>query len=179
MKNKKIKAFTLVELAVVLLVIGILAGLVIRNYSGFTGGARDARRLADLRNVSTLLSSYYVKMGSFPSTSYATSGSRWTNDFALLLKDAGILVATNELPNDPQSPNKFYRYIACDRDGGSNVYTTGSAYILMAELEAATSNVSLFKESVRDYGSTTCERLSSIGVPECYPSSSAFCLFVY
>ncbi|GIW65948.1 MAG: hypothetical protein KatS3mg094_467 [Candidatus Parcubacteria bacterium] len=184
MKNNKFKGFTLIELAVVLLVIGILAGLVVRNYSGFTSSARDTRRLADLRNITNLLAAYYVGNNIFPDRTFAGAAASWTNDFANLLVSNGILANSNELPKDPQNNNNFYyRYYTCDRDVNPNggTYGTGSAYILAARLETPTSNQAIYRESAT--GNIQCLNQSGLWTTRdglgCYPSTTLFCLYVY
>lgn len=183
MKNRYFKAFTLVELAVVLLVIGILAGILIRNYGGFTSAARDARILADLRNVSTMLAAYYSKAGNFPDVTMAANSASWTDQFADTLINMGVITNRNELPRHPLS-GKFYQYFACDRDGASTTYSTGSAYILAADLEAPTSNVQIYSGSVSENAAVSCVNTdgSSFSQPSeirCYPSGQRYCLYNY
>lgn len=62
------KAFTLVELLIVVAIIGILAASVIVNLSLARTRARDARRKADLKSVQTALEIYAEEKGSYPST---------------------------------------------------------------------------------------------------------------
>ncbi len=119
------KAFTLVELAVVLLVIGILAGLLLRNLGGFTSSARDQRRIGDLRNVSAYITSYYSRQGQYP------TATNWA-DLENQLRNAGVLGPGVNLPRDPSSPNRDYEYAHCTSAGG--VITN---YILRAVLEAS------------------------------------------
>jgi len=119
----KKKAFTLVELAVVLLVIGILAGLLLRNLGGFTASARDQRRIGDLRNVSAYITNYYARTGQYPTaTDWSTLETQ--------LKNAGVLGPGVSLPNDPSSPNQKYNYYPCKTSAGVVVN-----YILKAVLE--------------------------------------------
>jgi prepilin-type N-terminal cleavage/methylation domain-containing protein len=60
------KAFTLVEMAIVLVIIGILAGLTISNLAGFGKKGRDQRRATDLLRLSADLITYFNAKGSFP-----------------------------------------------------------------------------------------------------------------
>ena len=62
------KAFTLVELLIVVAIIGILASSVVVNLSVARTRARDARRKADLKSVQTALEIYVEEKGSYPST---------------------------------------------------------------------------------------------------------------
>lgn len=62
------KAFTIVELLVVIVVIGILAAITIVSYSGIANRARIASIQSDLSNSSKQLKMFYVDNGYYPST---------------------------------------------------------------------------------------------------------------
>ena len=59
-------AFTIVELLVVIVVIGILAAISIVSYAGITERAITARITSDLNNDSRLLELYKVEHESYP-----------------------------------------------------------------------------------------------------------------
>ncbi len=59
-------AFTIVELLVVIVVIGILAAITVVSYSGITSRATVASVQSDLDNASRLLKMYGVEYGSYP-----------------------------------------------------------------------------------------------------------------
>lgn len=61
-------AFTIVELLVVIVVIGILAAITIVSYSGISTRAKIASLQSDLVNSSKLLKMYYVDYGYYPTT---------------------------------------------------------------------------------------------------------------
>ena len=63
MMNRK-SNFTLIELIVVIVVLGILAAIVIPNISSFQKEAREAQLTADARNVQTALDMYRAKSDS-------------------------------------------------------------------------------------------------------------------
>lgn len=70
---KKIKdlsrsGFTIVELLIVIVVIGILAGLVFVQFNNVQGRARDSERKADIRLIESKLAEYYADEGNYPST---------------------------------------------------------------------------------------------------------------
>ena len=62
------RAFTLVELLVVIGIISILASTVVVNVSKSRNRARDARRKADLKTVQTSLETFNDENGSYPTT---------------------------------------------------------------------------------------------------------------
>ena len=63
----KQKGFTIVELLIVIVVIGILAAISIVAYNGVTQKARDDQRLSDARNIVNAAASYNAEYGSWPS----------------------------------------------------------------------------------------------------------------
>lgn len=64
--KQKTPGFTLIELLVVISVIGLLASVILIALNGVRAKARDAKRKADLRQISTALEFYYDKNGSYP-----------------------------------------------------------------------------------------------------------------
>ena len=60
--------FTIVELLVVIVVIGILAAITIVSYTGISQRARDATLKSDLTNASTQVQLDYVTNGVYPLT---------------------------------------------------------------------------------------------------------------
>jgi len=63
---KSQKGFTLIELLVVIAVIGLLAAIVLVSLNSARARARDARKLADFKNISTALQMYHDENGQMP-----------------------------------------------------------------------------------------------------------------
>lgn len=65
--------FTIVELLIVIVVIGILAAITIVAFNGVTAKANDTKRISDIKNVAKIVNAYYAQNGSFPTTGAATT----------------------------------------------------------------------------------------------------------
>ncbi|HEY4504534.1 MAG TPA: prepilin-type N-terminal cleavage/methylation domain-containing protein [Candidatus Paceibacterota bacterium] len=62
------KGFTLLELLIVIIIIGILAIIFLANFIGVRQRANDSRRKADLRQIQAALELYRYDQGSYPSS---------------------------------------------------------------------------------------------------------------
>lgn len=60
------KAFTLVELLVVIGIIGVLAGVLLSTFSGGTESARSARCLSNMKNLANACQVYGMREGRYP-----------------------------------------------------------------------------------------------------------------
>lgn len=65
-KRNKDSGFTIVELLIVIVIIGILATIVIVSYNGITKKARESTLMSDLNNDARLLEMYKVENGDYP-----------------------------------------------------------------------------------------------------------------
>jgi prepilin-type N-terminal cleavage/methylation domain-containing protein len=109
LKQKHQKAFTLIELLIVIAIIGLLASIVLVSLNSARSKARDAKRKADLRNMTTALEFYYNEYGVYPPfrASNTCGGSRpdfatsYCSDSNWLSTDANLLNYVSRLPRDP------------------------------------------------------------------------------
>lgn len=60
------RGFTLIELLVVIAIIGILSSIIISSLNNARTKANDAKRKAELRNLQTALSSYFLATNNRP-----------------------------------------------------------------------------------------------------------------
>ncbi len=63
---KKKRGFTLIELLVIISIIGFLAVLAIVSLKTTRAKARDARRMADIKQIQTALETYYDDFNAYP-----------------------------------------------------------------------------------------------------------------
>lgn len=112
--------FTLIELMVVIVILGILATLFLGNFTTSQAKARDAQRKSDLNQIMRALEAYNNDKGSYPpaGTDGTIAGVAWGSAFT----DAGVSYMA-ELPKDPKS-DRTYLY-------ASNL----NSYRLYAKLE--------------------------------------------
>lgn len=64
------KGFTLVELMIVIVIIGVLAAIAVPKFADSTDDAKAAKVLADFRTIDSALALYYAKNGSYPAAGY-------------------------------------------------------------------------------------------------------------
>lgn len=112
MFKRSTKGFTLIELLVVIAIIGILSSVVLASLNDARKKSRDAKRIADIKQLQLALELYYDSNNNYPTTLSALSA-------------AGFIAA---IPNDP-STQAGYPYYAI----GSG--STCNSYHLMATLE--------------------------------------------
>ena len=105
--HRTLKGFTLIELLVVIAIIGILASIVLASLNSARVKSRDARRVADIKQVQLALELYYNDTAAYPATSSA-------------------LVPTyiSVLPSDPQTGGG-YKYAGLNT--GCTSYHLGTA----------------------------------------------------
>lgn len=112
--KRSLKAFTLIEILVVIAVIGILAAMTTMGVRGVTAKARDTERKSDLNTIKNdILSSYSDHIdGVKTAESYAVATE------AVPVSTLTWLVSSNyakTLPDDPQKLNHYmYRATATD-----------------------------------------------------------------
>jgi len=121
MRNNKTKGFTLIELLVVIAIIGILSTLAVVALNSARSKARDAKRVADIKQVQTALELYYNDASSYPTA----AGTLGTGSFAALCGVSGGFTAScgtntvymGQVPKDPIATG-LYIYT-----GGTNTYS--------------------------------------------------------
>lgn len=98
-KRKAEKGFTIVELLIVIVVIGILAAIVIVAYIGVTNNARNARYNADAGSIQKVAEVYNTDEGEYPNTPAEFAAGSTTTKLP-----AGISINATESTGTVASP---------------------------------------------------------------------------
>lgn len=142
--RKSDKGFTIVELLIVIVVIGLLAGLVLNTFQGAQARARNTERQTDLNALHTHLEVYFNDNGHYPSGGSATiCGDDGATSCVLSTTifdglDAEALndpsgTAISVVSSAPTPANGAYYYFPTGCTGTGNGQCTG--YTLYADLE--------------------------------------------
>ena len=111
--------FTLIEIMVVILILGLLATIVVQSLRGAADKAKHVKAQADLAELKTALDRYYLDNGYYPSTDQGLSAlvSAPSNGRVPGNYESGGYI--ERLPQDPWGTGYFYQ-----SDG--NTYTLKS-----------------------------------------------------
>ena len=129
------RGFTLIEIMIVVVILGILAALVVPNMIGKAREARQTAAAADIRAIANALDMYRLENFNYPSTDQ--------NLQALVEKPSGYPPANNwsqsgylrKLPKDPWG--NHYLYISPGKNGEYDLLSMGGDGRIGGEGEAA------------------------------------------
>ncbi len=111
---KKQSGFTIVELLIVIVIIGILAAITIVAYNGIQQRARDSARTSDIAGIQKALELYRADNDSYPSAGSDNVGYNLSD-----LSTALVPKYINSIPNDPVTAFTNYQYVRGSASSGS------------------------------------------------------------
>ncbi len=122
-KTRRTRAFTLVEMMLVLGIIALLVGAGAVMFTDVLGSGRKGRAKADISTLTSALRNYEADNGLLPSSEQGLnalvekpSGRGVSNSWAPILK---------KLPNDPWKNPYQYRRPGSRDKGGFDLYSSG------------------------------------------------------
>ena len=150
LKKRDQSGFTIVELLIVIVVIGILAALVVTTYGGIQAKARDSNRQSDVKALQTQLEAFYATKNYYPavadvnSTSWRTANMKSLDAEALIDPSAASGTTTLSTTAASASNNKVYGYVTSGCTGtaptdGTNGTDQCTGYTLTTYLEGSKS----------------------------------------
>ncbi len=153
-RNLNGRGFTIVELLIVIVVIGILALLVITTYSGIQAKARNSKRQTDVQSLQTHLEAFFSQNGYYPSLTDMNTASWLTTNMKSL--DQSALTdpsnATQSKTLLAAAAAKSYSYAVTDSSGNSceSTDTNCAKYTLTATYEGTVNGQSTYTKSNLD-----------------------------
>ncbi len=154
---KKQSGFTLLELLIVIVIIGILALIIVPGLASGPKRARDAQRKSDMRAVKNALETYYNDKNVYPAPASGTNGS--TTYFANL----STVLVPDYLPSVPADPKSG---VATGYVYGVNSTVTPTKYVIETNLESTTDSQINDKNGAAGYNGT-------YSTPATYPQGYA------
>lgn len=124
-KNGK-SGFTLIELMVVVVIIGILAGLIVPRIMGSDDKAREAKAKMQIESIETALKLYKLDNGAYPTTEQGLRALVETPTVGNLAKNwrQGGYLEKGRIPKDPWG-NEFI-YICPGKHGDFDLSSLGA-----------------------------------------------------
>ncbi len=140
--NKKQKGFTVIELLIVIIAVGILGAIVISTYSGIKVKENNSTRQSDIKDIQTQLEAFYSQNGYYPSLNDINNPA-WRLKNMPNLKTSDLIdpTAKDRSPADaklaPLPAPGVFAYQVTDSNGNSceSTVTSCAKYTLTATFQ--------------------------------------------
>lgn len=144
--KKTSSGFTIVELLIVIVVIGILAAITIVAYNGVQSRARDGSRQSGMNTIEKALQLFFADNGGYPNCLNAVYQPGTATGGCTVAGLASALVPKyiSSLPTDPKnSGNDVYQYAFGFKKTGAATFIgdTSNNFITGMRLETVSGNI--------------------------------------
>lgn len=128
--KKRQSGFTIVELLIVIVIIGILAAITIVAYNGIQNKANDSAVQSDLDNIAKKIQLYYIDNGAYPKGPYGvTTDETQLKSLSLTLSLGAYITPTSSnnvvYCSEIDGSNARFSILAKSKSG--NTYVIGNA----------------------------------------------------
>jgi general secretion pathway protein G len=121
-RNRRRKAFTLVEMLLVLVILAVLAAIVIPRFAGRSQQAKETAAKSDIHSLEIALDAFEVDTGSYPAganglqalVDQPSNGSGWKGPYV------------KTIPNDPWGNPYVYTYPPKNNKSGVDLASAGA-----------------------------------------------------
>lgn len=150
--------FTLVELLIAIIIVGLVTGVVITSSAAIQRTARDSQRTADLRTVQSALQQYYADQNFYPDNNLNSP---------LNLSTSTTITSATGNPSPPASVKTYTTSIPKDPNSNTSTPYCYSAFVSVADTTTDCNNQSS--------STTKCNYYELCANLEDNPSSPATC----
>ncbi len=123
-RRRRTQGFTMIELLLVLVILGVLAVMVVPRFAGRSEQARETAAKSDLARIGVALDSFEIDTGRYPSTAdgldalvrQPSNTNNWRGPY---------LSGAQAEPRDPWGNPYQYVYPSRRNEGGYDLYSFG------------------------------------------------------
>ncbi len=133
------RGFTIIELLVVISIIAILSSIILASFDSTRKKGRDAKRIADIKQIQLALGLYYDANGQYPPNIYTSGLDAPASGFMPKVPtdpSSSALCTTGVTSSTEPSCYMYTPYMASTDSGGANA-SCNVSYHLGASLETA------------------------------------------
>jgi len=123
LRNKNKAGFTLIELLVVIAIIGLLASVVLLALNSARAKSRDAKRIADIRQMASALELYFNDNNAYPTQATVGGGQLAAALFTTAPSNTMVPKFIGLFPTAPTPQDG-----TCPASGGATPATAGNLY---------------------------------------------------
>ena len=123
MTYRRRRAFTLIELLLVMVILIILASIVVPKMSGYSEKARKSKAITEIGSFKTAIQAFEIDCGRYPTSDEGLRALVQAPPGVQNYKQGGYM---EDIPNDPWGHPYVYRAPGTHHPDGYDVFTMGA-----------------------------------------------------